>query len=133
MRPEVSEEGRNSCKMQIVSFQIQAKQNSQITQIRHYNKIFQKGHRKVERVVKCKQCHFRFSPITAKNRNDQSPQRQVEIILKCKQCHFRFRQKIFSTHNPYEQKTRIISSHLEVEAGKPINHGHLGRRQHLTF
>ena len=25
MRPEVSEEGRNSCKMQTVSFQIQAK------------------------------------------------------------------------------------------------------------
>ena len=64
---------------------------------------------KVERVGKCKQCHFRFSPITAKNRNDQSPQRQVEIILKCKQCHFRFRQKIFSTHNLYEQKTRIIT------------------------
>ena len=42
---------------------------------------------------------------------------------------------IIQTHNPYEQRTRIITveSHLEVRAAKSINHGHLGRRQHLTF
>ena len=30
------------------------------------------------------------------------------------------------THDPYEQRTRIITveSHLEVEAGKPVDHGH---------
>ena len=45
-----------------------------------YNTIFQKwpqvleeGRQKVDRVVKCKQCHFRFIQITKKIQNGQSP------------------------------------------------------------
>ena len=75
---------------------------------------------------------FQIHPNYKKNSKWSEPVEAGQNNFKMQAVPFQIRAK---TQPIYEQRTRIITveSHLEVEAGKPVDHGHLGRIQHLTF